>query len=208
LREGVIHTEIVRQNRKIDGNQSFQLSIERRNNSHRERSSKRKKDGNQSFQLYVERRSNSHRDRSSKCKKFTEIKVSSYPLREGIIHTEIVLENEKTDTFPAIHHTEIVLENEKTDGNQSFQLSIEKRNNSQRDRSSKWKKRKKFPAINWEKTPPCLRMEVKDADLLWADDGPDGLNAGPVVRLLVLAVLNKLPRQDVLLAGFHIRIYY
>ncbi len=51
-------------------------------------------------------------------------------------------------------------------------------------------------------------MEIKDADLLRADDGPDGLNAGAVVRLLVLPVLNKLPRQDVLLPGFHIRIYY
>jgi hypothetical protein len=63
-------------------------------------------------------------------------------------------------------------------------------------------------AIHWEKAPSCLRMKVKDADLLRADDGPDGLNAGAVVRLLVLPVLNKLPRQDVLLAGLHIRIYY
>jgi hypothetical protein len=51
----------------------------------------------------------------------TEIKVSSYPLREGLIHTEILRQNGKKD------------------GNQSFQLSIEKRNNSHRDRSSKWK---------------------------------------------------------------------
>ena len=42
-------------------------------------------------------------------------------------------------------------------------------------------------------------MKVQHADLLGVDDGPDGLQAGPVVRLLVLSVLHKPPRQDVLL---------
>ena len=37
-------------------------------------------------------------------------------------------------------------------------------------------------------------MKVEDADSLQGHDGPDGFQARPVVGLLVLAVLNKLPR--------------
>ena len=43
-----------------------------------------------------------------------------------------------------------------------------------------------------------LWMEVEDTDLLQGDDGPDGLEAGAVVRLLVLAVLNKSASQNIL----------
>ena len=44
-----------------------------------------------------------------------------------------------------------------------------------------------------------LRVEVEDADALLRDDGADGLEGGAVVRLLVLPVLHKLAREDVLL---------
>ena len=40
-------------------------------------------------------------------------------------------------------------------------------------------------------------MQVEDTDLLLIDDGPDGLEGGPVVRLLVLPVLHEPPRQNV-----------
>ena len=42
-------------------------------------------------------------------------------------------------------------------------------------------------------------MEVEDANAFLRDDGADGLEGGAVVRLLVLAVLHELARQDVLL---------
>ena len=42
-------------------------------------------------------------------------------------------------------------------------------------------------------------VEVEDADLLLVDDGPDGLQRGPVVRLLVLAVLNEPTRENITL---------
>ena len=44
-----------------------------------------------------------------------------------------------------------------------------------------------------------LRVEVEDADALLRDDGADGLERGAVVGLLVLAVLDELAREDVLL---------
>ena len=42
-------------------------------------------------------------------------------------------------------------------------------------------------------------MEVEYADTLLRDDGADRLERGAVVRLLVLAVLDELAREDVLL---------
>jgi hypothetical protein len=41
-------------------------------------------------------------------------------------------------------------------------------------------------------------MKIEDADLLQGDYRPDGLEAGTVVGLLVLAVLNKSTRQNIL----------
>ena len=45
-------------------------------------------------------------------------------------------------------------------------------------------------------------MKVEDADSLQGHDGPDGFQARPVVGLLVLPVLNKLPGQNVLKITF------
>ena len=42
-------------------------------------------------------------------------------------------------------------------------------------------------------------MEVEDTDLLAPHHVGDGLQAGPVIGLLILPMLNKLPGQDVLL---------
>ena len=47
----------------------------------------------------------------------------------------------------------------------------------------------------------ALRVEVEHADPLREDDGADGLEGGAVVGLFVLAVLDELAGEDVLLEG-------
>lgn len=47
----------------------------------------------------------------------------------------------------------------------------------------------------------ALRVQVEHADPLGEDDGADGLEGGAVVGLFVLAVLDELAREDILLEG-------